>query len=126
MQRVLVVDDLHEVRRGISAALADLDAEVIEAADGIEAMAALSLAPAAGVVTDVRMPRMDGLALLKELRAAKTPVIMHSGYADVGAAVEALRLGAIDFLPAPIDFDRLRRRVEHCLQREDLARETLI
>ena len=98
MLSVLVVDDVPEVRRSIARALDELDVEIVEAADGEEALRAVHEHVVDVVVSDVRMPRLDGVGLLRAIRAEAIPVIMHSGYADVGAAVEALRLGAVDFL----------------------------
>jgi DNA-binding NtrC family response regulator len=126
VQRVLVVDDVPEVRRRIAGALEGLHADVLQAADGAEALATLETGPVGVVVSDVRMPRMDGLGLLRALRHAEIPVILHSGYADVPAAVEALRLGAVDFLTAPLDYERLRARVDHCLRRLDATRCQLV
>ncbi len=126
VKRILVVDDVAQVRRQIAAALTGLGAQVVEAGDGAEALAAICEAPAAVVVSDIRMPRIDGLGLLRALRTSDTPVILHSGYADVAAAIDGLRLGAVDFLPAPLDLGRLRARVEHCLHRHDLAGEVLV
>ena len=88
MKSVLVVDDIPEVRRRIAAELGPLGARVLEAADGVDAISALGRAPVAVVVSDLRMPRMGGLELLRRLRHAGTPVILHSGYADVQAAVK--------------------------------------
>jgi DNA-binding NtrC family response regulator len=126
VDRILVVDDLPEVRRRIAQALAPLESEVVEAADGEEALELLSRAPAGVVITDVRMPRLDGLGLLRALRDSGTPVIMHSGYADVQAAVRALRLGAVDFLSPPFDYEQLRSRVSRCLRRFVHAGDRLI
>jgi DNA-binding NtrC family response regulator len=69
---------------------------------------------------------MGGLELLRRLRHAGTPVILHSGYADVQAAVEGLRLGAVDFLPAPLDYSRLRERVSHLLSHRDAVAEQFV
>ncbi len=124
--RVLVVDDVPEVRRRIATSLESLGADVVQASDGSEALELLGEGSVGVVVSDVRMPRIDGLGLLRALRHAEIPVIMHSGYADVPAAVEALRLGAVDFLAAPLDYERLRARVDHCLHRLDAARDQLV
>lgn len=126
MQRVLVVDDVPEVRRRIASALAGMGAQVLEAGDGVEALRALGDDGADVVVSDIRMPFMGGIELLRSLRGSRTPVILHSGYADVGVAVDALRLGALDFLAAPLDLERLRRRVHHCLRRQEFVRGALV
>jgi DNA-binding NtrC family response regulator len=115
MTSVLVVDDIPEVRRRIASELALLGTQVLEAADGVQALDAIGRHPVAVVVTDLRMPHMDGLQLLRKLKSTALPVILHSGYADVAAAVEGLRLGAVDFLPAPLDYARLRARVSDLL-----------
>jgi DNA-binding NtrC family response regulator len=122
---VLVVDDVPEVRRSIVAALAELDVEILEAADGEEALRAVHRHGVDVVVSDVRMPRLDGLGLLRAMRSESVPVILHSGYADVGAAVEGLQLGAIDFLPAPLDLVRLRRRIEEMVNLDESSQAVL-
>jgi DNA-binding NtrC family response regulator len=126
VKSVLVVDDIPEVRRRIGVELGALRAHVLEAADGIDALHTLDRVPVAVVVSDLRMPRMDGLELLRRLRHGGTPVILHSGYADVQAAVEGLRLGAVDFLPAPLDYGRLRERVSSLLSHREAVEEQLV
>ena len=106
MQRILVVDDLEEVRMQLRRALALANTEVVEASDGVGALAAIDEGPIDVVVSDVKMPRMDGLELLQQLRGRSIPVILHSGAGDVAAAIEGVRLGAVDFFVAPIDFGR--------------------
>jgi two-component system response regulator AtoC len=122
---VLVVDDVPEVRHSIVAALREFDVEILEAADGEEALHTVHEYGVDIVVSDVRMPRLDGLGLLRAIRSESIPVILHSGYADVGAAVEGLRLGAIDFLPAPIDLARLRRHIAQMVSLDGSAQAVL-
>ena len=126
MQRILVVDDLASIRSQIGSALEVLGAEVVGASDGLEALELLSHDSADVVVTDVRMPRMDGLELLQALRDRDLPVILHSGFQDVEAAVRGVQLGAVDFFSTPMDFERLRKRVGDCLRRGALAPQTLV
>lgn len=126
MQRILVVDDLASIRSQIGSALEILGAEVVEASDGAEALDLLSRDSADVVVTDVRMPRMDGLELLRSLRDRDLPVILHSGFQDVEAAVRGVQLGAVDFFSTPMDFERLRKRVSDCLRRGALTPQTLV
>jgi DNA-binding NtrC family response regulator len=126
VQRILVVDDLAAIRSQIGSALKVLGAEVVEASDGVEALELLSHDAADVVVTDVRMPRMNGLELLRALRDRDLPVILHSGFQDVEAAVRGVQLGAVDFFSTPMDFERLRKRVGDCLRRGGLTPQTLV
>jgi DNA-binding NtrC family response regulator len=119
--RILIVDDLPEVRRQMVSELAALGAEILECADGQEALELCQQTAVDVVVSDVRMPRLDGIGLLRALPRPAPPVILHSGYQDVARAVEGLRLGAADFLPAPIDHERLRARVDYYLRRDDIS-----
>ncbi len=107
MYRVVVSDVLGEVRHQIATALSVLDAEILKAGNGEEVLEALAQHPDAVVVSDVRMPRMDGLELIRELRGSGTPVILHSGYADVDAALVGLRLGAVDFFSSLPFFSKI-------------------
>lgn len=74
------------------------------------------------VVTDIRMPGIDGMELLRKLGASgarKLPVIVMTGHGDVPLAVEAMKLGALDFLEKPFDDDRLIRMIEAALSQSD-------
>ena len=75
------------------------------------------------VVTDIRMPGIDGMELLRQLGLAsgarKLPVIVMTGHGDVPLAVEAMKLGALDFLEKPFDDDRLIRMIEAALSQSD-------
>ena len=99
--KVLVVDDTTLVRRIIVARLRDAGYKVSEAADGQEALDAFRGEPSAVVITDVNMPRLDGLGLLAELRRHTLPpeviLLTSSRAGDAQAAVTALRLVGIEF-----------------------------
>ena len=75
------------------------------------------------VVTDIRMPGMDGMELLRQLNPAsgarKYPVIVMTGHGDVPLAVEAMKLGALDFLEKPFEDDRLIRMIETALSQNE-------
>jgi len=77
------------------------------------------------VVTDLQMPETDGLQVLKaaKLKDPQTMVIILTGYADLEAAITALRLGADDFLQKPCDPDELLCRIANCLGKQDLQRK---
>lgn len=77
------------------------------------------------VVTDLQMPQTDGFEVLKAAKRkdAQTMVIILTGYADLGAAIAALRLGADDFLQKPCDPDELLLRISNCLDKQDLQKK---
>lgn len=102
--RVLVVDDEAGIRTVLSVTLADLDYTVCTAENGKDALTQFHAAPFPIVVTDIRMPVMDGLQLLEELRkcAPETEVIVVTGHGDMELAVQALQNRASDFITKPI------------------------
>jgi len=93
--------------------------------DPTEALAHFRASGADLVVSDLRMPAMDGTALLGEIRRldADTPFVIVTGYANVDDAIEAMRLGATDFIKKPFDMDELRVLIERTLERRALVRE---
>jgi len=100
---ILVVDDEPTLRRLMRRALVGAGLEVVEAANGLEALERLRDHDVVAVVSDVRMPVMDGLELLQHLRqmAPEVPVVLVSGSEEVGTRATAQALGAFDFLPKP-------------------------
>jgi len=122
---VLLVDDDPGVRFTLSEVLADADVEVIEAADGLEALDRLSERRADLVITDLKMPRMDGMALLSRIRA-KDPsmkVVMITAHGSEAAAVEAMKLGAYDYFPKPFDVDAVAAVVKRATEATRLLSE---
>ncbi|WP_456621381.1 MULTISPECIES: response regulator FixJ [unclassified Bradyrhizobium] len=75
------------------------------------------------VVSDVRMPGLDGIELLKRMKAQQCPfpILIMTGHGDVPLAVEAMKLGAIDFLEKPFEDDRLTTMIESAIQRAEPA-----
>ncbi|MFK8051864.1 MAG: sigma-54-dependent transcriptional regulator [Woeseiaceae bacterium] len=118
-QRVLVVDDELDIRSLIQEILSEEGYDVTVAADAKEARAARIKADPDLVLLDIWMPDTDGITLLKEWSqesAALCPVIMMSGHGTVDTAVEATRLGAVDFIEKPLSIAKLLRTVEKALQ----------
>jgi DNA-binding NtrC family response regulator len=121
----MVVDDEVEVRRVLAELLAGEGLRVVEAADGRAGLAlALAEAPTVAIL-DIAMPEVDGLALLEKLRglAPELPVIMLTGSDDARTAVEAMRLGAYDYLTKPFDHEELILHVRRALERQALRSE---
>src|SRR5689334_15017306 len=107
--RVLVVDDEASARSGLEKLLRQEGYAVDAAADGPSALELASERPPDVVVTDLKMPKMDGVELLKKLREQDPdlPVIVVTAFGDVASAVNAMRAGAEDYLTKPVDFDAL-------------------
>ena len=125
-ERILVVDDEQNARVALRTILTDEGYEVAEAADGEEALALLpGFAPAA-VLADVRMPRMDGITLLKRAReqGSDAVFVMMTAFASVEAAVEAMRAGAENYLVKPLDVNAVIVVLEKALEKLRLQRDT--
>lgn len=107
--KIAIVDDEQDMRQSISQWLALSGFETETYASGEEALKAIGSDFPGVVVTDVKMPGMDGVTLLKRLMAQDSglPVILITGHGDVPMAVEAMRIGAFDFLEKPFNPDRM-------------------
>jgi putative nucleotidyltransferase with HDIG domain len=123
---VLVVDDEHGVRDLISRWLLSGGYCVSSAASADAALGVMASAPAAVALCDIRMPGHDGLWLADRLRHLfpETAVIMATGVQDVGAAVDSLRQGVVDYLTKPFGRDRLREAVVRGLEWHRSARDS--
>ena len=111
---ILVVEDDPNLREAIVDTLMLAGKAVLSAPGGAEALAMIGERPVAIVVSDVRMMPMDGITLLREIRARwpHLPVVLMTAYADVDRAVEAMRAGACDFLLKPFEPQALLAHVE--------------
>jgi len=110
---VLVVDDEPTLRRLMRRALAEIGLDVVEAANGLEALERLQTHEVVAVVSDVRMPLMNGLELVEQLQrqAPDVPIVLVSGSEEVRTRAGAQALGAFDFLAKPFDLFELACRV---------------
>ena len=123
--RILLVDDEPSALFGPRTFLSREGFEIDTAEDGVEALAIAAGHPPDVVVTDLRMPRMNGLALLHKLREqdADLPVVMMTATGDLGSVVTAMRAGAADYLIKPVDFEALLLVIERALERRDIRVE---
>jgi len=112
-RRVLIVEDRESLRRLMERALGDEGYAVETAGRGEEAIAALAQRPFDLVLTDLMLPGVSGLEVVRAARAARPPVpaAVLTAYGTVTAAVEAMKLGAVDFLEKPVELDALARLV---------------
>jgi two-component system nitrogen regulation response regulator NtrX len=122
---ILIVDDDPGTLASLSRAFALEGYEPVAAASAREALACLAERPADAILSDVVMPEMDGLAFLGAVRslAPDTPVILMSGQASLEMAVQATRLGALDFVEKPVGLDRLLLTLRNALRLDRLERE---
>jgi two-component system nitrogen regulation response regulator NtrX len=123
--RVLVVDDERDIRSSLRMILEYEGMAMDEASTGSEALACLDGREPDAVLLDIKMPRMDGLEVLAEIRrrCPQLPVVMISGHGTIGTAVEATRLGAFDFMEKPLARDRVLLVLRNALQQRRLQEE---
>jgi two-component system, NtrC family, response regulator AtoC len=123
--RVLVADDEKNMRWVLAQALEAEDFEVVQAVDGKEALAAIAEAEPDLMVLDHRMPRPDGMEVLRRLRASGStfPIIMLTAHGNVEQAVEAMKAGANEYLTKPFDLEELKIAIEKALKMRGLAAE---
>jgi DNA-binding NtrC family response regulator len=124
--RILVVDHEVNARSALAELLKDEGYDVEMAADAFKALGKYeSFAPQV-VITDLKMPGMDGIELVKKIRAGEDPaaVIVMTAFGAVQTAVDAMRAGAADYLTKPLNFDELLVVMEKVLETEQLRRET--
>jgi two-component system response regulator HydG len=118
MANVLIIDDNDTMREGLTAVVRRMGHKVCAAASGVEAVAAFKRQPADFVMTDLKMSGMDGLEVLRRIRELDPdcPTLIMTAYGTVEAAVEAMKLGALDFLTKPFAPDVVRLKVERGLE----------
>ena len=127
-RQVLVVDDEPVVRNGISRALNNRGMVTRLAANGQEALELLNHDSFDLVLLDIRMPDMDGITVLKLIRAKhpETDVIMITGYPTIDSAVHCIKLGAIDYLVKPFRLDDLDATLRKMRPRHASAHKSVI
>ena len=123
-KRILIAEDERVLRESLAELLAEEGYEVLQAANGREVQQLILSEPVDLVLTDIRMPEMDGMTLLGYLKQAmaETPVILITAYGTVQSAVAAMRAGAYDYLLKPIQFEDLLLRIERALASQENAR----
>lgn len=123
--RVIVVDDEENLAQFLQIMLSKEGYDVSTALSAQDALKLIEDQPADLVITDLMMPDMTGLDLLKELRTAqaKTECIVMTAYASVDSAIEALKLGAADYITKPFKVDEVKIIVEKLLSNRELADE---
>jgi DNA-binding NtrC family response regulator len=123
--RVLVVDDDESQRKHLAGFLRDLGSDVAESGDGESALEEARRVLPDIVITDFRMPGMDGLALVREVKAVnpEVEVVVVTAYGTVSDAVACLKAGATDYMIKPLDLDEVEHVLRRAVERRFLVRE---
>lgn len=127
MQKILVVDDEQNIRRMLNRVLSSEGFIVKEAINGLEALKRLEEEDYSLVLLDLKMPGLNGIETLKKIRESdiNLPIIMISAYGSISEAVEAMKLGALDYLTKPFDIEELKIIVERAIKQYELKVENI-
>jgi DNA-binding NtrC family response regulator len=125
MEAVLIVDDEKNIRLTLSQALETLELETETAVNGEEALAKLDAKPFGLILLDLKMPGMDGMEVLRRVREARPniKVVIITAYGTIESAVEAMKLGAVDFIQKPFAPKEIRELVRKVVDRDALRAE---
>ncbi|MGB0916329.1 MAG: sigma-54-dependent transcriptional regulator [Flavobacteriales bacterium] len=126
MAKILIIDDERSIRNAIREILEYEKFQVDEAEDGLSGVVKVKGGKYDVILCDIKMPKMDGTEVLERimLLAPDTPVVMISGHGDVETAVHLLKEGAYDYIPKPLDLNRLLVSVRNALDRTEIVAET--
>ncbi len=130
MAKILIIEDEEPIRRVLVRILTEEDSsfDVHEAIDGKDGLKKLNNNHFDLVLCDIKMPKFDGIEVLEKVQVSKKtlPFIMLTGHGNVSTAVEAMKLGAYDFISKPPDLNRLLNSVRHALETKKLVNENII
>lgn len=126
--RILITDDERAIRRSMREILEFEGYQVDEAENGMDALKKIETTVYDVMFCDIKMPQMDGIDVLKELKSKghELQIIMMSGHGSIDTAVQALKLGAYDFIEKPLDLNRILVSVRHAAEKEQLIQSTKV
>lgn len=126
MPKVLIIDDESSIRRTLREILEFEKYEVTEATDGMEGLVKVKRTFFDVILLDIKMPKMDGMEVLERLMilSPDSSVIMISGHGTIDTAVEAVKMGAFDFISKPPDLNRLLITIRNAMDKSSLVTET--
>jgi two-component system, NtrC family, nitrogen regulation response regulator NtrX len=126
MPKILIIDDEKSIRNTLNEILSYEGYEVAEAQDGNEGIKLAGKDKFDIILSDIKMPKMDGIEVLEKLQeiTPDTPVVMISGHGNIDTAVEAIRKGAFDYISKPLDLNRMLVTIRNALDRSVLEKET--
>lgn len=124
IKKILIVDDEKPIRFVLSEYLKRMDFIPLEASNGMKALEIFQRETPSAVILDLNMPGMNGVETMQKLKKIDPdiPVIIVTAFGDIPTAVDAIKLGAYDFLTKPPDFDRLLLTIKKAVERLELER----
>ncbi|OGD16189.1 two-component system response regulator [Candidatus Atribacteria bacterium RBG_19FT_COMBO_35_14] len=127
MRKILVIDDEQNIRKMLTRVLSPEGFVVKEADNGLEALKRLQEENYSLVLLDLKMPGLNGIEILKKIREndLNLPVIMMSAYGSIPEAVEAMKLGALDYLIKPFDIEELKIIINRAIKQYELEVENI-
>ncbi len=125
MNKILVVDDEESIRIMLKRVLSGKEYEVQEACNGLDALKKIAKEKYSVILLDLKMPEMDGLQMINKMKEMdiNTPIIMMSAYGTIPEAVEAMKLGAVDYLVKPFDLDELKMSLNRIIRHDEMKNE---
>lgn len=125
MEKILVIDDERPIRSTLKEILEFENFKVDTAEDGKQGLEMILANKYDLILSDIKMPKMDGMELLDALieKSVETPVVMISGHGNVETAVEAIKKGAYDFIQKPLDLNRTLVTLRNALDRKEIVKE---
>ena len=122
MPKVLVVDDQDSIRHFVAKAMEEEGHDVCAAPSGEEALGLFSADPPDAVILDLKLPGMNGMDVLEKIKQInkETIVIMITAYGEISSAVKAIKKGAFDYIPKPLDIDHLILTLNRALKSKRL------
>lgn len=120
MANLLIVDDELDFLEQVPEIIGRWGHQVFTATNGFEALKVFQSQPIDLIVSDIRMPEMDGLELLQKIQDIdkQCPVLFLTGYPSDASAIEAMHAGADDYLVKPVNYDELKLRIDKSLERK--------
>jgi len=127
MPHILIIDDEKSIRSTLREILEGEKYKVDDAVDGIEGLQLVGKEKYDVILCDIKMPKMDGIEVLRQiLSQTDTPVVMISGHGTIETAVEAIKLGAFDYISKPPDLNRLLITIRNAMDKGTLITETKV
>jgi len=128
MSKILIIDDERSIRNTLKEILEYENYSVELAEDGKTALNLISKHKYDIILSDIKMPKMDGLELLSKITAMSldVPIVMISGHGNIDTAVESIKKGAYDFIEKPLDLNRLLITIRNAMDKSNLITETKV